>query len=157
MIINTVGPNRSIDFTEQLLLMPNLPIDLTEQLLRHLKFIEASCRAYDQDFVEEALRIAVSLRVLFHDTKNSTSLLTHLERKNSINIISTIGLGKTDQQLGNSMVYYIPVMITPSGVTPSLGRGFRTRVVTVDAWWQPCFFHLSGKSQVRHLRGSLQE
>ena len=115
--------------------MTNLPINLTEQLLRHLKFIEASCRAYDQGFVEEALRIAVSLRVLFHDTKNSTSLLAHLGGKSSINLISTIGLGKTDQQLGNSTVYYIPAMITPSGVTPSLGRGFQSRVVAVDAWW----------------------
>ena len=43
-------------------------MDLLEHFQRHLKFIEASCVAYDQGDTYEALRIAVSLRVLFHDT-----------------------------------------------------------------------------------------
>ena len=115
--------------------MPSLPIDLIEQLRRQLKFIEASCRAYDKGSVEEALRIAVSLRILFHDTANSTSLLTHLGQKNSVHLISTIGLGKTDQQLGNSMVFCIPIMLTMSGVQPTLGSGPPPTVVTCDAWW----------------------
>lgn len=115
--------------------MPSLPIDLVEQLRRQLKFIEASCRAYDQGSLEEALRIAVSLRVMFHDTANSTSLLTHLGRKHSVHLISTIGLGKTDQQLVNSMVFCIPVMLTMSGVQPPLGSGPLPRVVLCDAWW----------------------
>ena len=115
--------------------MPSLHINLIEQLNRQLKFIEASCCAYDQGSVEEALRIAVSLRVLFHDTAKSTSLLTHLGQKNSVHLISTIGLGKTNQQLGNSMVFSIPVMLTMDGVQPTLGSGSPPRVVTCDTWW----------------------
>lgn len=115
--------------------MPRLPIDLVEQLRRQLKFIEASCSAYDKGSLEEALRISVSLRVLFHDTTNSTSLLTHLGQKHSVHLISTIGLGKTDQQLGNSVVFCIPVMLTMSGVQPPLGNGPPPSVVTCDAWW----------------------
>lgn len=115
--------------------MPSLSIDLVKQLRRQLKFIESSCRAYDQGSLEEALRIAVSLRVLFHDTANSTSLLTHLGQKYSVHLISTIGLGKTDQQLGNSMVFCIPVMLTMSGVQPPLGNGPPPRIVNCDAWW----------------------
>lgn len=69
-------------------------MNLSEQLRRQLKFIDASCRAYDAGEIEEALRIAVSLRVIFHDTTNSTSLLTHLGKKQSISLISTIGTGK---------------------------------------------------------------
>jgi hypothetical protein len=115
--------------------MPSLPTDLIEQLRRHLRFIESSCRAYDQGSVEEALRIAVSLRVLFHDTRSSTSLLTHLGKKSSIQLISTIGLGKTDQELGNSFVLSIPVMLTMDGVRPPLGAGPAPRTVVCDRWW----------------------
>ncbi len=53
--------------------------EFTEQLKRHLGFLERSCAAYDSGHQEEALRIAVSLRVLFHDTQHSSvSLLSHL-------------------------------------------------------------------------------
>ncbi len=110
-------------------------IDLIEQLRRHLKFIENSCRAYDQGSVEEALRIAVSLRVLFHDTRNSTSLLTHLGKKSSVQLISTIGLGKTDRELGNSFLLCIPVMLSLEGVKPPLGAGPPPKAVVCDRWW----------------------
>ena len=52
--------------------------DFKGQLESQLKFIERSCAAYDAGHLEEAVRIAVSLRVLFHDTAKSTSLLRHL-------------------------------------------------------------------------------
>lgn len=115
--------------------MPSLPIELVEQLRRQLKFIDTSCRAYDLGDVEEALRIAVSLRVLFHDTARSTSLLTHLGKKSLVHLISTIGLGKTNEQLGSSIVLCIPVMLSMEGVRPPLGEGPPPRVVTCDAWW----------------------
>jgi len=116
-------------------IMPTLPVDLVEQLRRQLKFIATSCRAYDQGEIEEALRIAVSLRVLFHDTGSSTSIFTQLGKKGSVHLISTIGLGKTDQELGSSMVLSIPIMLTMNGVQPPLEDGPQPRVITCDAWW----------------------
>jgi hypothetical protein len=51
----------------------------SEDLITHLKeqidFLERSAKAYDEGYVSEAKRIATTLRVLLHDTKNSTSLL----------------------------------------------------------------------------------
>ena len=59
------------------------------QLGRQLGFIERSCRDFDAGHKDEAIRIATSLRVLFHDTNNATSLLTHLKAK-QIKLLATI-------------------------------------------------------------------
>jgi hypothetical protein len=51
---------------------------LLAHLRRQLRFIKNSCDSYDAGFDDEAVRIATQLRVLFHDTPKSTSLLTLL-------------------------------------------------------------------------------
>ena len=53
-------------------------VDFKDQLRRQIKFLETSCQSYDQGEVEEAVRIAVALRVLFHDSQTSRSLLRHM-------------------------------------------------------------------------------
>lgn len=47
-------------------------------LSSHLGFLKRSCWLFDQGHEDEALRIATSLRVIFHDSRHATSLLTHL-------------------------------------------------------------------------------
>lgn len=57
-------------------------VDRFRRLLSsHVGFLKRSCWLFDQGHEDEALRIATSLRVLFHDTDASTSLLTHLGMK----------------------------------------------------------------------------
>jgi len=58
------------------------------QLKRQLGFIGRSAQLFDNGFPDEAIRIAVSIRVLMHQTKNSTSLLTHMGVEN-IKVAST--------------------------------------------------------------------
>lgn len=53
-------------------------MDYRTHLVRQLGFLWRSCAAYDQGCTEEAIRIATVIRVLLHDTRNSTSLLKHL-------------------------------------------------------------------------------
>jgi hypothetical protein len=65
-------------------------VDFTRQLDKQLRFIEASCREYDAGNVDEGIRIATALRVIFHHTAASTSLLTHL-RATETKILSTAG------------------------------------------------------------------
>jgi hypothetical protein len=55
--------------------------DFKEQFDQQIEFIETSASAYDAGNEPEAKRLAVNLRVLLHDTKNSTSLLKHLTVK----------------------------------------------------------------------------
>jgi len=49
-----------------------------DQLRQQLLFIKNSCDAWDRGERHEAIRVATSARVLFHQTPKSTSLLTHL-------------------------------------------------------------------------------
>ncbi len=65
-------------------------IELQRHLKRQLKFLEKSSIEYDNGNFDEALRIAVALRVLFHDTKSSTSIFNYLEQKDKIYIPSTL-------------------------------------------------------------------
>lgn len=106
-----------------------------EQLKRHISFIKRSCESYDTGDKTEALRIAVSLRVLFHDTMNSISLLKHLNIKRTLRFSSTIGTGKNHTQLEGKFMIYIPVMISPRGVSVSLDRAGRSVLCSADEWW----------------------
>lgn len=106
-----------------------------EQLKRHISFIKSSCKAYDAGEKIEALRIAVSLRVLFHDTKNSTSLLKHLGIKDTIQIYSTIGTGKNHEQLKGKRLISIPLMISPFGVSAPLGTPRKSTLCSSSDWW----------------------
>lgn len=58
--------------------------ELIEQLNKQIDFLERSCESYDKKYEDEACRIAVTIRVLVHDTKNSTSVLQHLKIKHQI-------------------------------------------------------------------------
>lgn len=51
------------------------------QLKKQFTFLINSCRLFDMGCIDEAIRIATSIRVLLHDTSQSTSLLTHLNSK----------------------------------------------------------------------------
>jgi hypothetical protein len=105
-----------------------------------------SSQSYDHGFVSEAKRLAVVLRVLLHDTKNQTSLLTLLNKKNIMfydtstdydpnNLLPTMGL--------------IMMRIGPEGaeyVAP-LDEGSPTRrkgKVPFDKWWNKIIFASKG-------------
>lgn len=61
---------------------PQTPEDLEDHLQEHLYFLKSSADAFDHGHAAEAKRLAVSMRVLFHDTNNSHSLLGQLDRLN---------------------------------------------------------------------------
>jgi hypothetical protein len=52
-----------------------------QELKKQLGFLRRSCQWYDEGEIDEAIRIAVPIRTIIHDTRNSTSLLTHLNAK----------------------------------------------------------------------------
>lgn len=54
-------------------------MDYQEQLKKQLQFLQNSCDGYDAGNKDEGVRIATVLRVLFHQTSQSTSVLTHLQ------------------------------------------------------------------------------
>src|SRR5205814_10509158 len=90
-------------------------LNFYDQLRRQLNFIVTSCRAYDAGVCEEATRLAVVARVLFHDTKNSHSLVSHHLQRGSINMRSTTGYPLPPEQ--RHFLGFI-------GIAPSIG-GFQ--------------------------------
>lgn len=67
---------------------------LEEQVRR----LERACRNYDSGDVEAGLDIAVTLRLLFYDTGNSTSLCRLMGIKEKIRLPSFVGLGMTKDE-----------------------------------------------------------
>lgn len=77
--------------------------DFMKHLKTQIRYLENSSKSYDDGFEDEAPRLATAIRVLFHDYKrNSTSLLTHLQVKNNIHLISSV-----DQYIPNNLVSYL--------------------------------------------------
>ena len=62
--------------------IPQTVDEFEKHLSEHIYFMKASARSFDHGFESEAKRLAVSLRVLLHDTPKSVSLLAQLGKKN---------------------------------------------------------------------------
>ncbi len=94
-------------------------------------------KAYDEGFEDEAQRIATVLRTLFHDGRNSNSLLSQLDLKNQIYLNSSINTyvptneiaytGLLTNRLSNSKGEYIPAY---EGGGTSYNKWFR-----FSDWW----------------------
>lgn len=55
---------------------PRPPERLAPNLAMQMEFLRRSCQSYDDGFEGEACRLAVTLRVLLHNTDQSAALLT---------------------------------------------------------------------------------
>ena len=105
-----------------------------EQLRRQLRFIEASCCNYDVGSHDEAVRIAVALRVLLHDTCNSHSVLSQLGLRQSIQLLSTFP-PHTSTMEGIAMSFN-GFLLSSAGLEPALDRVTYRGFLTVDDWWR---------------------
>jgi hypothetical protein len=129
-------------------------VDFRQKLREQLGFLQRSCRAFDAGCHDEAIRISQCIRVLIHDTRNQTSLLTHLNAKN-INLLSTCldiaskmqrGVGK--MQIFNGMGRFGP---SPEGTRyyPKLdGNPFTRHQARVGDWWAETVFVLDPNTWV---------
>lgn len=109
---------------------------MTKKLLEQLNFIQRSCEAYDKGFEDEAIRVATSLRIIFHQTTASTSLITHLKFGGKKMLSSSRGHGSAMDYLSwvINMESRQPVM-----TRPILGTEFRE--LYIKEWWngEPVF------------------
>jgi hypothetical protein len=110
----------------------------TTKFREQLGFIERSCKAFDDGAEEEAIRIATSLRVIFHDTSRNVSLISHLRLDGQKMLSSSRGHGDWKDYLSQRIDLTSP---TPITMTPLLGNQFRP--LSIREWWQmePVFVH----------------
>lgn len=64
--------------------------NFVEQLKRQFVFLKNSVSLYDSGYREEAIRMAVVMRVLFYDKGRGDSLLKQIGIKNTIQITTTV-------------------------------------------------------------------
>lgn len=121
--------------------------DFKSHFRRQISFLETSCRLYDQGDVAEAIRLAVTLRVLLHDTKNSTSLLTHLQAKPLL-LLSTAITFKKPQSLNLPLVCSrIAVPDFTFKAYPIFNTCERRDQVSFETWWRKeRIIELNGKT-----------
>lgn len=67
--------------------------DFKAQFDEQVAFLQSSSKAYDDGNEPEAKRLAVTLRVLLHDTRHSVSLLSHLGVKDQLPFVDTASPG----------------------------------------------------------------
>lgn len=119
--------------------------DFRTKLQEQLGYIERSAEAFDQGHREEAIRIAVALRVLLHDTSSSsTSLLTHLGARESVELLSTCPVRESSPPgFGQVKLTMFVSGLTRTRVSANkgaelyapLGDALDRQLVSVKAWW----------------------
>jgi hypothetical protein len=127
-----------------------MALSFLEHLHRQLSFIRRSCAAYDVGHTDEAIRIATTIRVLIHNTKQSTSLLRHLGA-DSIDLLSTviepsadtlfcIGFGVREATVADGKVTatYAPLFDGPI-------KAF----VPVSTWWNQVVYVLNPTTRLK--------
>lgn len=121
---------------------------LIQKLQEQLRFIQRSCLAFDQDAEEEAIRIATSLRVIFHNTKASTSIVSHLGLGKKRMLSSSRGHGNWQDFLAHQLNLNSP---EPIRMLPLLGNQFIE--LSIEDWWsnEPVFVYNAQKFSRRKI------
>lgn len=114
--------------------------DELELLLEEqLNFIDASAVSFDGGCVGEIKRLAISVRVLVHDTATSTSLLKLMGRKNVQFLDTALPFDEANKLSHSSLVQ---TRLTDNGAMPEpvLDGGLASRHVDFDSWWNGIVF-----------------
>ena len=124
--------------------------DFEDQLQRQLDFLRNSAKAFDRVHREEAVRLAVALRVLFHQTEKSTSLVRLLGIENSVRLLTTIDNAyKTDPVTGRTEAVIAMWVSFDPDYTPPLGSARRRDIVPLADWWNQAVLCLEGNPVTR--------
>jgi hypothetical protein len=113
--------------------------ELQEHLVEQLEFLERSASSFDEGFEGEIKRLAVAVRVLVHDTGNSTSLLTLLNQKD-VDFVDTSIPYEEANLLSHSGLVQISIGNRPSKPLPLLDDGPFSRVASFNLWWNGIVF-----------------
>ena len=108
--------------------------DLDLLLAEQLEFLKLSCTSFDNGFEGEIKRLAVSVRVLVHDTVASISLLTLANKKNA-NFLDTSDPYNDENLLSHSSL--VQIHMTAQGAKPKahLDDGNQPTWINFDDWW----------------------
>ena len=113
--------------------------ELKELFQEQIDFLKSSSVAYDNGFLGEIKRLAVTVRVLLHDTKTSTSLTSHLGIKNRLYLDTSFPFDERNQGSHSSLVKFAGT-VKGMKVIPFLYEGLGQRQESFDDWWNGIVF-----------------
>jgi hypothetical protein len=133
------------------------PQNFKAQLKKQIGFLQWSAEGFDVGNREEALRIGTALRVLCHDTTNSTSILHHLNALNVIMRSEAPDRNKQDATLAGRRIVgefsWSLASISPSQsgghFLPCIDASAPHRMIEAPAWWNETFAHVNGVDYTR--------
>lgn len=123
--------------------------ELVDLLREQVQCLQSSVRAFDEGSEWEAKRLAVSIRVLVHDTKRSHSLLQQLRLKSQLEFHEIT----TPDQPGNLMSYHGLVGVLFGAGSASYyarlddGPPYPTKRTPFENWWNRCVLRDAHGSQ----------
>lgn len=115
--------------------------DLLDHFNDHINFIRSSCMLYDNGLYHESKRIATSLRVLFHNTRYSNSLLNQLNYADTFLLWSSAGLYTPSNLLTSWTLLSLRIDYNGIQYNPILNTNFqRSFYLNIDDWWNEIIF-----------------
>lgn len=133
-----------------------LPKSEIEKQLRHqISFLISSCKLYDEGCHAEAKRLATSLRILFHETRKSKSLLGQLRLKN-ISWLDSSSPYDPENQV--SHVGLTKIKFTPGRIPCLIPKGLPQKKVRIEfnKWWSnPVIVAVAGIDKIFFSRQNI--
>lgn len=122
-------------------------IELQEHLKEQIKFLLASGESYDNGFDGEAKRMAVAIRVLVHDTKNSCSLLGQLGLKERDFLSTCMDYDPLSATPHGGLVYIYTASKEPKYIAMLDDSGTQKHI-PFEEWWNEIVFVDSNKGML---------
>ena len=124
-----------------------------KHLARQLGFLERSVAAFDSGHHQEAIRIGTTVRVIFHDTRSSTSLLRHLNALNVLVRSEAPDRSRQDAQLAGKRILgefsWSLAQFSLKGFLPCTDKSGPHRFIEAPQWWRETFAHMEGINYTR--------
>ena len=115
-----------------------------QELLEHwndqLSFIQSSAHQFDIGKENEARRIATSLRIMFHETSNSHSLIKQTSLNNNLQLWSSGGLYTPSNLLSSWTLLQMQVEQNGAYYKPLSEINGRTFLLGYEDWWNEVIF-----------------
>ena len=102
------------------------------KLAEQIAFIKNSCDSFDRGNESESIRIALHLRIIFHDTKMSVSLISHLGMRQMTILSSSRGHGNQHDYLSYSFTID---SLEPAKMIPILDEK-NLHEILISHWWR---------------------
>lgn len=119
---------------------------LEKKLEEQLKLLKNSAELFDKGKTEEALNIAIRLRVLFY---RDESLLEQLGQKKTINMLSTFEDYSKEPMLKNIKIQFSVPFLTSNGQRAFLDKTGRSELIPLNEWLTETITTLENKAYSR--------